>query len=261
MWVSDDARTCRRCEEQETECVAQTVSSRPPDVVRLTSRERISHLEQQVGALTKALRGIQERLGEETTFPNDFVQADTTTATLEESDLESETPDELGPNAPAYLRSLFDNNIISSEDHKGAASKSSLSFQPLIRKAREELRRLIPPKEDVAVISRYASAWLSLYHALFPTRFVAHGGHELVSQHEEMTAADVEPTVLAIWLISIAITAQQVSRDVEDQLTGIKSLRQYPKMVAEAVANNIMEHDSLLGTLEGVEMALHYFRL
>lgn len=209
--------------------------------------------------LTKALRGIQERLGDEAVSSTEFVQADT--IGTQESDVESDSPDELGANAPAYLRSLFDNNIISSEGHTADTTRSATSSQLLLRKAREELQRLIPPKNDVAVIAKYADIWLSLYHVLFPTRFVAHGGHELVDVYDEIASADAEPTLVATWLISIAITAQQVSREVENQLSGLKSLKQYSKAVSECVANNIMAHDSLLGTLEGVEMALHYLRL
>jgi hypothetical protein len=180
---------------------------------------------------------------------------------LAESDVESDSPDELGANAPAYLRSLFDNNIISSEEHNGDAQKSATSSQLLLRKAREELQRLIPPQKDVAVIAKYADTWLALYHVLFPTRFVAHGGRELVYRYSEMTGPDIEPRLLGIWLITIAITAQQVSREVEEQLIGMKSLKQYSKAVCECVATSVMIHDSLLGTMEGVEMALHYLRL
>lgn len=76
-----------------------------------------------------------------------------------------------------------------------------------------------------------------------------------------MTSKDVEPTTLAIWLISIAITAQQVSRDAEDQLSGIKNPAQYCKAVSDAVNHAILMHDSLLGTLDGIETALHFLRL
>ncbi|KEF52056.1 uncharacterized protein A1O9_12046 [Exophiala aquamarina CBS 119918] len=192
------------------------------------------------------------------TLRDDFTQAD---ETVTQSDAESDMPDELGPNAPAYLRSLFDNNLISSEGRGVDTLKLTATTGPLIRKAREELQRLIPPKGDVVVIARFADAWLTTYHSLFPSRAVTQGSAELIDRHDEMMRHDVEPTTLAIWLISIAITVQQVSRDVEDQLSGIKNPTQYCKTVSEAVSHTILRHDSILGTIEGIETGLHFLRL
>ena len=229
-----------------------------PALVELSSRDRILRLEQQVATLTRALYGIEERLGGQTTLQDDFTQAD---ETLTQSDAESDIPDELGPNAPAYLRSLFDNNLISTESRDAIPSKSATANALLLRKAREELRRLIPSKEDVVVIARFADRWLTTYHSLFPSRSVTQGSAELVYRHDEMMSPAVEPTKLAIWLISIAITVQQVSRDVEGQLNFIKNPTHYCKSVAETIAHTILRHDSILATMDGIETGLHFLRL
>jgi hypothetical protein len=113
----------------------------------------------------------------------------------------------------------------------------------------------------VTLIAKFADTWLTLYRSLFPTRSVTQGGHELIYRHDEMTASDVEPTALAVWLISIAITVQQVPQDVADQLSGIKSPAQYCKAVSDTVNHAVLMHDSLLGTLDGIETALHSLRL
>lgn len=229
-----------------------------PAIAELSSRDRILRLEQQVATLTRALHGIEDRLGGQITVGDDFAQADETAT---QSDAESDMPDELGPNAPAYLRSLFDNNLISTEGRGADSSKSATTTGPLLRRARQELQRLIPSKEDVVVIARFADTWLTTYHSLFPSRSVTHGSAELIYRRDEMMRPDVEPTTLAIWLISIAITVQQISRDVEEQLSGIKSPTQYCKTVSETVAHTILRHDSLLGTIDGIETALHFLRL
>jgi hypothetical protein len=106
--MPEDAQTCRRCEERGSECIAQTHSSQPLHLQRLSSRYRISKLELKVASLSKIIRDIEIKLGNLPTQVSEPTPAlAVSSPETYESDDNSSMSDVLATEPPSHMRSLF----------------------------------------------------------------------------------------------------------------------------------------------------------
>jgi len=185
----------------------------------------------------------------------------------DESDDDSSISDVLTTNAPSHLRSLFQNDWLSVDPHPQGEQlqehKGKGSLQ-LLDTARHALQDLIPSKDEVSNIASFASRWLILLHAMLPQPFAARSQEELLGCYEEMHKPNVDPMILASWLLTIAITAQEIEQEHDSpasQLKGSQRFSSFHRAVSEAVESTILCHDRLMSTAQGLGMAMHFFRL
>lgn len=234
-----------------------------PDALRLTSRDRISHLEDNVTALWTALRTMDMRAG----GPSHDGPPIATPQNREargESESESDAAELTPANAPSHLKQLFDNSLVGSGLPNGLesanANDSERSSGSLAR-PRQRLQALLPCKQDVHIIAEYASTWMTLYHSLFTTSGVFKNGEDLVSHYDQIQQPFAQPVTVAAFLLSIAITAQHVPTQLAQPLTDIKDAQAYIREVSRAVEETIVSNDALAASLEGIETSLLFVRL
>lgn len=170
-----------------------------------------------------------------------------------------------GASPPSHLRLLFDNFEQETPESGGSSDTGQevdRLFTSLMQIARAKLQQLLPSIEEVALIADYASDWMSLYYTLFPAFFAFRTGDQLVSNHERMLEQDVHPVELARYLLSIAITAQQVPvQNMSVSLYRGHGVTRFVDAVCRTVEHNIIGNNALVGTLEGLETAMLYVRL
>lgn len=184
-----------------------------------------------------------------------------------ESDDDSIMSDVLATEPPSHMRSLFQNDWLSVNpdgqsvqlyDRKVGASAD------LLNAARHALQKLIPSLYEVTRIARYASSWLGLLHTLLPQPFAVNSEEEILESYEDMCKADIDSISLATWLITVAITAQQIPQE-HDSLSTQLDVRQkyltYSQEVCNTVERTLLPYDRLICTVEGLGMAMHFVRL
>ncbi|KPM43734.1 hypothetical protein AK830_g2774 [Neonectria ditissima] len=258
-WTSEHDAACRRCEERGSSCVAQVFASPSTSVRRAGTRDRVSRLEQQVARLTKAVYDRETTLeAQGTASPNGRLRDDVVSSDAG-TDTESQVSDVPMMEPPSYLNSLFNNNLISSDNQSSdniQELRARKALAHLADTARAALQPLIPSKEDVAVFAGHASGWQLLLHFVVPVASMSKPGHELLAQYEDMRQPTVDPLSLASWLIAIAITVEQMPREVASGGFTSKwstNTSRFSTAVAEAVERTIVARETLSGSLEGVE--------
>ena len=233
---------------------------RSSETTGITSRDRISQLEDNVTNLWSVVRELRTELGHEHSEPSQSAepQARQTTA-----DSESDSS-ELSPiNPPPHLQQLFDNEFLDSHGNDTLSSDigSDKTSMAVLTKARTRLQALLPPKEDVRTILAPAVPWFELYNSLFPTINIFTGTNEMLARYESLQEPDASPVAVGSLLISMAITVVQSPREISNQLTGIKDTSAFVRMVTEAVEQVIVNNDTLAGTIDGIETSLLFIRL
>ncbi|THC91998.1 hypothetical protein EYZ11_008528 [Aspergillus tanneri] len=232
---------------------------------RLPSRYRISQLESKVANLTKFIHDVEAKFG------NQPAQTSGSTAGrgLESDDLgdDSSGSDIDASHQPAHIRSLFQNDWLSVDAHRQLDQPQDRRVKVpthLFNLARQALQKLIPPKDEVLGIVRSASEWLPILHNLFPQPGAATCQQELFERFDEMCSPDVDAISLATWLLTVALTGQQSPQeDISPHVQHRRSQEwsKFCRAVSNAVENNIMSHDRLVGTIPGLGMAMHFCRL
>jgi hypothetical protein len=263
----EDAQTCRRCEERDSECIAQTYSSQPLHSQRLSSRYRISKLESKVTSLSKITRDIEIKLGNLPTQVSEPTPAlPVSNLEIYESDDNSSMSDVLATEPPSHMRSLFQNgwlSVDSDRQNEQLYDRKAKASTHLLDTARHALQKLIPSKYEVSHIARSAPRWLDLLHTLLPQPFAVKSQQEILECYEEMCKPDTNAISLATWLITIAITVQQIPQEHDipsTQLNGQKYSR-FSRVVSEIVESTLISYDRLICTVEGLGMAMHFVRL
>lgn len=231
----------------------------------MTSRDRISRLEQQIANLTSV---AAERTQASLASPadNEFHEEDGSETPVDDSEVVYE-PEE-GPTAtpPTHLKFLFDNALIGPEQHEenpgDDLSKARVSSRYLDQ-ARARLQRLMPSAKDVAAASGYADSWMKLYLTLFPTDAAVSARNHLSSGYEQMIASDVHPVHIAHYLLTFAITIRQVPPSHAEglSLNGFEDATVYAREVGHAVESTIIAHTGLASTIDGIEATVMYLRL
>lgn len=246
-------------------CIAQTSSQRRSRRPRLPSRHRIAQLESQVTQLTRVVQGIESKLGGQPS--RILATGDDSNSDHDDSDGESSASEVLAAEQGSHLRSLFQNDWLSVNTHrheKQAQDRKEKSSAHLLEMARPRLQNLIPSKDEVCDIARFAFDWLAILHLMLPQPFTVRSQSEVLDIYNEMCRPDADVFDLASWLLTIAITAQQIPQDhtsPEDRSKKHHARVELSQDITTTVEDVILSHDRLLGTVQGLGMAIHYIRL
>ncbi|KAF2095104.1 putative C6 finger domain protein [Rhizodiscina lignyota] len=268
-WSFDDAKSCRRCEERGSECIAQTFSA-PAESRRLTSREKILQLESKVASLSKTVRNIELKLGSQPTqIPDSPIVQLPSVSEADDFEEDSSSSDVLGEDRPTLLGSLFQNEWLSVDtrrQNEQLTERRSKASAQLLDTARQSLQRLVPSREDVVTIAThgFASKWLVLLHTLFPQPFIVKSQQDMLASYDNMRQPDVDAMLLAAWLLALALTAAQVPQEQGSpgaQLAGSQRASNFARSVAMVVEKMILSHERLIGTIQGLGLALLCGRL
>lgn len=268
--TSEDAPICRSCEERGTKCIPQLHSSQPARPRRLPSRHRISQLESKVANLSKALRDVQLKLGYQSTQTLEPAPAHPgSNPESDDSGDDSTVSDVLPTDSQSHLRSLFQNDWLSvdtSQQNNWQQDRNEKSSTHLLDVGRKALQELIPTRDEVSDIvrSRSVSRWLDLLHTLLPQPFAVKSRQEMLETYDEMHNPEVDTIILASWLLTVALTAQQIPLESDSpaiQLKGFQKHSSFPRAVCDIVESTILRHDRLICTIKGLGMAMHLFRL
>ncbi|KAH8658869.1 putative C6 finger domain protein [Tricladium varicosporioides] len=262
--LSEDTQVCRGCEERGSTCTPQKYSSQPVQLQKKPSRYRISQLESKVASLSKVVHNIELKLGYQPTEIPELTPEPTPGS--DDSDDDRSESDVLGPE-PSHLRSLFQNDWLSADMHRSneeLLDRKAKAITNILDSARNALQRVIPPKEEIANIANSAFRWLIMLDGLFPQSLAVRSRQQMLESYDAMHELDVDPVSLASWLLAVAITAQQVPQDL-DSPTASPRVHQkwleFTRIVSETVEKSILSHDRILGTVQGLDVAMHFFRL
>lgn len=174
---------------------------------------------------------------------------------LERIEVENTSP-------PSHVRLLFDKFAVEDDGDSEGDRQSRRLYTSFMRLARSKLQPLIPSREQVSLVAQYASHWMPLYHSLFPPVFAFRTGEQLVVNYDRMRSQDVHPVPLAMFLLSVAITAQQMpSESVPASFHGGQGVRRFIDAVCRSVDQTIIGNNALAGSPEGLETAMLYVRL
>lgn len=175
--------------------------------------------------------------------------------------------DVLATEPPSHMRSLFQNDWLSVDTGRQIESlhdRKTRASAHLLDTARHALQKLIPSKYEVSRMTGSASSWLDLLHTLLPQPFAVKSPQDILERHEEMCKPDTDAITLATWLITIAISARQISQ-VSDcpstQPDGYQKYSVFSRLVFEITESTLISYDRLICSVEGLGMAMHFVRL
>ena len=233
----------------------------------ITSRARITHLENEISSLWTAVHTLETKLGCVPSKANLQSSSQgggtigTTHDTPTDDDLDSNTSDVLSPSSPqSHLLQLFDNGLLASDGYGAEAPvQAALSFHKT--QESQALRTLLPSRDHMIGISAQASSWLYMYNSLFPTSNIFSSGEEMLSQYDKLQDSNANSFAIADLLLSVAITVQQKPNEMIDNEAGVKSSSSFIKDVCDTVERIIISHDALAGTLEGIRTSLLFLRM
>lgn len=244
-----------------------------PEVVRVTTRARLAHIERNQSSIWAAIRQLQAQ--------NDIATCDQWLPSYEEHaerqsvvshldragnvDDDTNTSEDISPpNAPTHLIQLFDNGLIDSDSHNverdmPIASHSSTTPQDM--QACTVLRALCPSRADMTIIAAYASSWLPLYTSMFPVVNVIMTSEAMLALHDELQSRN-DRIALASLLLYIAITVQHAPTTAFFPTSEkIRILPAFVQDISDAVERIVIADDILAKTIEGIEVALLFLRL
>ncbi|KAM5388176.1 hypothetical protein ACJA88_000040 [Fusarium oxysporum] len=263
--IPQDSPTCRQCVERNTSCLAQISSSRTRQARHLPSRYRITQLESHVERLTKTINDIQVKLGGDPSLQ--LEQEIDRSPVSDGSDAESTDSEGLIAEESSHLRSLFHNDILSfdrNQQHERALERRKKASATLCERVRPALQRLIPAKDETAEMLVITYDWMHMLASLLPQPASPNSHHALLGRYDEMCQPDVDVVDLASWLLTVAITAQQIPQQSNDTgpspLSSRKRLN-FSRAVSETVESLVLSHDWLVGTIAGLGLGLHFVRL
>lgn len=262
---SESSPACRQCEVRGVACIAQTSSQRPSRTPRLSSRHRIAQLESQVSQLTRIVNGIESKLGAK---PSQLLTPDEDeNSGHDDSDGESSASEVLVAEQGSHMRSLFQNDWLSVDTNRHEEQlqeRRGKVLAHLLDMARPRLQKMIPSKDEVCDISRVTYDWLATMHFMLPQPFALRSQSEVLDLYDSMCRPDVDVFSLASWLLTVAITAQQIPQgpmDPEDRFRRHQARVELSQDITSTVESAILSHDRLLGTAQGLGLAIHYIRL
>ncbi|KAE8410486.1 hypothetical protein BDV36DRAFT_277726 [Aspergillus pseudocaelatus] len=168
---------------------------------------------------------------------------------------------------PSHLQSLFQNDWLSADpcQHENQAEQRlDRIFAQLSIDVRPKLQNMIPPKDEVADIAGSAYDWLTVLHALFPQPLMLESPQELLNGYESMCSPNIDVIILASWLLTLALTAQQIHPRREGSDVYLRKCQrrfEFCQSIIHIVDDTLLCHDRLVGTIQGLGMALHFIRL
>ena len=224
-------------------------------------------MESEVAGLRNAVRDIQSKLGYQAAeLDHPTIQAGSSIGD-DDSEEDSDASDVIATEQPSHLHSLFQNEWLSADtgrQDEQSQDRKAKAVTHLLDIARETLQKLIPSKEDVYSIAKTASTWLELVAAMLAQPFGLNSQQELIESYDDMLKPNVDTMTLAAWLLDLAVTVQQEPAMHGSPATSLKRFHRasdFCRAVAEAVETTLISHDRLLGTIQGLGMAMHFLRL
>jgi hypothetical protein len=186
----------------------------------------------------------------------------------EDSDGETNASEIMDGVKPQHLQSLFQNDWLSAADSgnnsQKARDRKASTTTTLLDRARSELQRLIPSKDECIEMSKTASVWLNMASVVLPQPYALKTQQELLGGHDMMRAPTVDPMDLAGWLLDLAITARQEPEANSSPVSGLKRfyrIADFCRAVSNTVESALISHDSLMGSISALSMSIHYLRL
>lgn len=258
----DNGRTpCENCKNHGRSCLPQLQRPEALRNGRMTARERISRLEQNMNSLVELLNEKSAA----TSISRPSTEEDQLDRTIDEVYAGFEVSETEHTTLPSHLRLLFDDFIDESSTAGGQAPENSQSARILkasIQYARSKLQPLLPSREEVTRISLNASDWMDLYYALFPPSFAFHTADQLKTRYDEMQNSEVSPITLSMYLLSIAITAlQSPPSSMPRKFYNGRGVSKYVDIVCRTVEQIVVNNNALASTVDALEMSLLYVRL
>ena len=253
---SSERQVCEPCETTGRKCVPQINRAPTSSVSRLTARDRIGNLEREIASLSALVR-------EQRTTRPDVI----------EDQLHSDSPSEHGServgdiqdveaaSPPSHLRLIFGGLIVGADAGLDTDVKQRLDalLTRFNQEAKRELQQLIPSREEINHIADYAPGWMSMYYALFPACSDIRTRDQLMAAYNEMHDPQVRPVTLASFLLSTAITAQQVPYNLS--IRGRKSCGKFVDDVSRVVERTVVANNAVAGTVGGLAVILLFIRL
>lgn len=251
----DDTRTCRRCEERGSECVAQTQAYQSSRAQRQSSRQRIARLESKVSGLTETIREMLNAQVSQSDGPQISIQH-TCGGYLTVSR-------EFITNRPSHLRLLFENNHLEMweiQSNPPLPARDITGSEYLLDTARVSLQKLIPSKVKVNELAEDVSEWVTILDSLFPIPSVAKSRAEIVASYGEMEGPNIDPIRLASWLLTIAYMAEQLPQDAT-HCDGREQRNRLLNQISDTVETTVLAHDRLISSIQGLSTCMQYIRL
>lgn len=236
------------------------------DTVRVTTRARLGHVENDIACIWTSLHRLEAQLGHAPSggsVLHPMTQTDNVSHDGPDSDSASDSnlSDLTLANPPTHLLRLFDNGYLGSH---GNGLNTPPRHHPSSHKPQGSaaLIALMPSREDMLTITTHTSSCLSLYMSLFPMNSMTKTGEEMLSQYEQLQHTSAEPFAAAALLLSIAITVQH-SPDTTAGLS-LKSIRNTPSFVrdvSDTVERIVVSDDILAGSFDGIQTTMLFVRL
>ena len=246
---------------------------RTNEAVASTSRARLQHLEKEVSNLWDVIHQLEGRLSSGNADNNSQPPLPVLSRTNPVVDSPHEIPSDeeensdsddsgLSPsNTPIHLLHLFDNGLLEPESPSSNPSSRQHSSQKHSQTV-AAYQILLPPRELMDRIVKYAAPWLSIYNLLFPQTNMPRTEEDLLAQYNKSGSPAADLLGTASLLVSLALTVQQFP----DDFTGegpdrMRNPEHFVKHVSDLVERTVTNDDVLGGTLDGIGTTLLFLRL
>ncbi|KAJ5535905.1 hypothetical protein N7513_009091 [Penicillium frequentans] len=221
---------------------------------------------QNVSSLIRVVQRIESKLGVQPDSASELAVSHPS-AEMDTSDDDSNMSDILTTERPSHLQSLFQNDWLSLDSRQKNGQlqeRRERASANLLDTAREALQVLIPPKDEVVEIYETAFEWLRILQALLPQPLTVRSEKEALDNYDKMKDPNVDPMILASWMLTLALTAQQTPQ--ERMLTPGRSgecMKRFElsRVISDTVERTIISHDRLIGTTSGIMLCMHWTRL
>lgn len=217
--------------------------------------------------MSKAVHGIESRLGNRLAESTSPATDQTPDSELYSDDSDDGSISDTLASEPSHLRSLFQNDWLSADVHphdEHSQERKAKATGQILVVAKQALKKLMPSRSSVTDIPESAFKWLIFLDTLFPDKLAARSRSEILDSYDDMKKEDVDAVSLALWLLAVAITAHQVPDEHRTPSTEGKDYKrwvEFSQELSETIERFILSHDRLVGTVHGLGIALHYFRL
>lgn len=253
--------------------------TRNPATSTASSKARISRLETETKQLRQAVLVIQEQLKSATgrgdpsprissigDLQQDVEFDDKQDDEQDDSDdASSITSEIILQDRPSHLTPLFQNELISTDTQRNVEiqyMQQRRMMDQRLETARKALQPLIPTPEQLELLGSHVFSWLTLLQDLAPVKSLPLSQQDIIASYPSMKEPDVDPLRLGCWLLVLAVTALQLPPQSAASMTLEKDFQTaFPQAVQRAVETHIISHDSLCGTITGLETCLMHLRL
>jgi hypothetical protein len=255
IWPSDNAQVCQSCAARNRTCELQVEVVQTLETAKLTSRARIEALEKQVSDLWHAINQNP---------PVPLVQQQHHVAQSRPTTLDGrQSADSSNPSSPAippaHLLSLFDNDMLDSNEHEIDTPSARLPASTMSKES-ASLLAMLPSREDMVVIAANSSSWLSWYKVLFSLNLAMGAGPMMLDNYDKVKRSEMRPVPIATLLLAVALTVQQ-AQDATNMFKSIPDSTAYIKNVSNLVEKVVVLNDDLIADLDGIRATLLFIRL